>query len=553
MRENIRLVTWQVIVAITCLLGLPGQVIAETKVMTTRASYTMGDGETPAFAEAMALQKAKQLALEEASTYVQSYTKSINQDLTIDEIHTIAGGILKTEVLSRTRTLIGEGLRLDVAIKATVTTDELTSLASRIRDKDVVGEYKKLRTEYAALARELETLKHGLATIQQGPEREAALESIQIRQATFQTLQKTEASLFHRIVSGHQLFAKALAQVSKKDQDKATADALFERIREEGFAIQLGEPTVTTRLSHRDQVKISVPVTVALQAVMLTTIKETALSLGGDIGEAEHKEAGKGLMFRMGKDPDVVLGFRRRVNNLAVLLEMPTAGRAIASCYVKMDDLNAWLPLSTVGESASGNVIYSFSYVERSDRDDTKPLGRNEGWVVAFLDSVALTASLQIPLTEAREISAVRGTTVELSTQRSEKPCEVDHGSIRRQAPTAVMQVQSLGGPSAEVIAGSYEDRVLAQIYSLFSPPIAIPDGAMAVVGFRVAKTGVVDAVKLEWSSGNDIYDLAAQRAVYSASPLPAFPSDRTEEALTFLLQFPLNGSSTREPDIHPK
>jgi hypothetical protein len=53
----------------------PLLVHAEIKVLTAEAAYTMGDGETPSFAEAMALQKAKQLALEQAGTYVESYTK----------------------------------------------------------------------------------------------------------------------------------------------------------------------------------------------------------------------------------------------------------------------------------------------------------------------------------------------------------------------------------------------------------------------------------------------------------------------------------------------
>ena len=47
-------------------------VYALTKILTAEATYIMGDGETPSFAEAMALQKAKQSALEEAGTYVQS-------------------------------------------------------------------------------------------------------------------------------------------------------------------------------------------------------------------------------------------------------------------------------------------------------------------------------------------------------------------------------------------------------------------------------------------------------------------------------------------------
>ena len=48
------------------ILIIPFLALAETKVLTAEAAYTMGDGETPSFAEAMVLQKAKQMALEEA-------------------------------------------------------------------------------------------------------------------------------------------------------------------------------------------------------------------------------------------------------------------------------------------------------------------------------------------------------------------------------------------------------------------------------------------------------------------------------------------------------
>src|SRR5574341_1756558 len=90
---------------------------SETKILTAEANYTMGDGETPSFAEAMAIQKAKQMALEQAGTYVESYTKVQNLNLTKEEIQTIAGGVMQTEVLEKKRSLVGDGLQLYVKIK----------------------------------------------------------------------------------------------------------------------------------------------------------------------------------------------------------------------------------------------------------------------------------------------------------------------------------------------------------------------------------------------------------------------------------------------------
>ncbi|TKB54623.1 MAG: hypothetical protein E8D50_04230, partial [Nitrospira sp.] len=118
------------------LLVVPLVAHAETKILTAEAAYTMGDGETPSFAEAMALQKAKQMALEQAGTYVESYTKIQNLDLTVEEIQTVAGGVLQVDVLEKKRSLVGDGLQLYVKIRAAVTTDKMQELAQRIRGKN---------------------------------------------------------------------------------------------------------------------------------------------------------------------------------------------------------------------------------------------------------------------------------------------------------------------------------------------------------------------------------------------------------------------------------
>ena len=97
--------------ACLCILATPLFVLAETKVLTAEATYTMGDGETPSFSEAMVLQKAKQIALEQAGTYVESYTKIHNLDLTVEEIQTIAGGVVQVDVLEKKKSLVGDGDR----------------------------------------------------------------------------------------------------------------------------------------------------------------------------------------------------------------------------------------------------------------------------------------------------------------------------------------------------------------------------------------------------------------------------------------------------------
>ena len=61
----------------------------------------MGDGETPSVAESRALLNAKRVALEQAGTYVESYTKVENIQVTKDEIQVLTSGIMEVEILDR--------------------------------------------------------------------------------------------------------------------------------------------------------------------------------------------------------------------------------------------------------------------------------------------------------------------------------------------------------------------------------------------------------------------------------------------------------------------
>ncbi|MBS0183483.1 MAG: ankyrin repeat domain-containing protein [Nitrospira sp.] len=190
------------LVVFAVVLGIAASILdclAETRVLTSEASYTMGDGESPSFAEAQVLQKAKQAALEQAGTYVEAYTKIQNYDLTKDEIQMLVGGVLTVEVLERTRTMVGEGLRFYIRIKATVTTDKMEELAQRIRGKNVAAEYKTLQDEYARLSRELETWKQAANEATAGPTRQTALERIKNNEKDFARVQINEAALLRRL------------------------------------------------------------------------------------------------------------------------------------------------------------------------------------------------------------------------------------------------------------------------------------------------------------------------------------------------------------------
>ena len=53
-----------------------------------------------------------------------------------------------------------------------------------------------------------------------------------------------------------------------------------------------------------------------------------------------------------------------------------------------------------------------------------------------------------------------------------------------------------------------------------------------ATVYFKISRSGEVEDVKIEQSSGNALFDQAAMRAVYYASPLPPLPADSGLQSL---------------------
>jgi TonB family protein len=97
--------------------------------------------------------------------------------------------------------------------------------------------------------------------------------------------------------------------------------------------------------------------------------------------------------------------------------------------------------------------------------------------------------------------------------------------SIPRTKPDTRLRVAGVAG------SNQYLARVQARISGFWTaPPVDISGKSLAVtVRFRLERDGRVGSVIIEQSSGNDYYDMAAQRAVQSAIPLPPFPPDLTD------------------------
>jgi protein TonB len=82
-----------------------------------------------------------------------------------------------------------------------------------------------------------------------------------------------------------------------------------------------------------------------------------------------------------------------------------------------------------------------------------------------------------------------------------------------------------------------YVERMLALIESRWYKPV-VPIGTRARVGFVILKSGRLEGIQLEESSGMPTFDRAALRAIYAANPLPPLPPAYGKPSLTVHLSF---------------
>jgi|CXWL01.1.fsa_nt_gi hypothetical protein len=281
-------------------LSLPSPIHAATRTILAEAVYVMGDGETPTFAEAMCFQKAKQAALEQAGTYVESYTKVRNLDLTAEEIQTIAGGIVQVDILERKRATVGEGFQFLIKIKATVTTDNMEELARRVRGRNVAEEYKQLQSDYSRLEREVTSLKELLARPRiQDDDRQIAQDRLRDQEKALSTIQRQEGVFFERLLSGKDLYARAEQQLTEKKlrarNQRATAEAIYQEIVERGHEITIGDPEIETHLGDQGKADLTFPVSIKPNPSVRAKVGDARKSFGESFGYADYRRLEKQL------------------------------------------------------------------------------------------------------------------------------------------------------------------------------------------------------------------------------------------------------------------
>lgn len=193
-------------IVITLFLLLPTCGFTEIKEIISEGDYNMGDGETPIVAESRALLNAKRIALEQAGTYVESYSKVKNFQLVEDEVKVLTSGTIEVTILDKKRTIVGDGISFWVKIKARVKLDKMEEMARTVKEKSVVEDYKKIQREYDKNQKEMEKLKKELVMAQG----EVAKKDVETRIAA-------EEKLF----KANEWFEKGLRHIIGREDDKA--------------------------------------------------------------------------------------------------------------------------------------------------------------------------------------------------------------------------------------------------------------------------------------------------------------------------------------------
>jgi len=146
-----------------------------------------------------------------------------------------------------------------------------------------------------------------------------------------------------------------------------------------------------------------------------------------------------------------------------------------------------------------------------------------------------------VPLLKPSQPSAEPGPTVPAPvpgrpSQQSPPPAPSDEAALTKSVAKAVMDVPHFNFPL-------YGALIEKRINALWSPPPLIVglEGKEAIVSFQLGRSGHIQEVQIEESSGNFYYDQAALRAIQEANPLPPWPQGFHEPSLKVYIRFELS------------
>ena len=460
------------------LLASFSPVYADTKTIISEAIYSMGDGETPSSAEAMVLEKAKQRALEEAGTYVESYTHVRNLDLTIDEIKTIAGGVMKTEIVEQNRALEGSGTRFYIKIRALVTTDKIEDLARRKQLGPLAAENKRLQDDVAKLTRDLEDFKRQILQSKTGSEREVVLEKIREVEKQFRQVRSTETTLYRRLVSGDELSAqvdKAFREEQRRrdveqrqrERQRESLERVLTTLRRNGHTITIGLPETDVSLDQPDTVVLRFVVTAEASKEAKSVIHDLHEAYGGDLPE------------------DAATRIDEVLDRLALVLT------------VSLKDSREYVSEPQRIHNYKSARSYNLNQIVQNEPTEAD-------------------IAVHIPRNVVNQVASVEGKIV----AQPQLAAKLD--ILASKTPETTLRISGMAG------SNPYWARVQSIISSQWAPPPIDMAGQTytVVIKFRLQRDGMIKDVVVQQSSLNAYFDMAGQRAVLRPRVLPVFPAD---------------------------
>jgi periplasmic protein TonB len=120
-------------------------------------------------------------------------------------------------------------------------------------------------------------------------------------------------------------------------------------------------------------------------------------------------------------------------------------------------------------------------------------------------------------------------------TSTASKPSPAPAASEAAPAPPPAALGRPTGAPQGAGTMASVEGdfpfqwyltAVQRKVYEQWTQPLSSAQGQRAIIVFEIARNGEVSRARVEKTSGDATYDLAALRAVANANPLPPLPAE---------------------------
>lgn len=142
----------------------PSPSLADVRVVTATGQHRMTDRETRVDAIRLATEQAKQQALEQVASYLESVTVVQNLDVTQDELRSYTAGMVLVLDQQVDTALDGDVVVIRVTLKAQVDSEEAAqAILAMKQNEDVRQELLALKEDVESLHKQLEDANQALA------------------------------------------------------------------------------------------------------------------------------------------------------------------------------------------------------------------------------------------------------------------------------------------------------------------------------------------------------------------------------------------------------